>query len=43
MGIKSSGGVFRKKMICQDENGGNVKNIQYGVVELEWDEYNYIE
>ena len=29
MGIKSSGGVFRNKMICQDEKGRNVRNIQY--------------
>ena len=29
MGIKSSGGVFRNKMICQDEKGRNVRNIKY--------------
>ena len=29
MGIKSSGGVFRNKMICQDEKGRNAKKIQY--------------
>ena len=40
MGIKSSGGIFRNKMICQDEKGRNVRNIQYGVVELRWDKYN---
>ncbi len=29
MGVKSSGRVFRNKMICQDEKGRNVRNIQY--------------